>query len=67
MIPLPADHEVLEIQIDSETTARLHIQVTTEPPIPTPQEVPRKTAPSIRQLDTISQKLLKRQYTLPPL
>jgi hypothetical protein len=56
--------ELIEIELDDETTALLAIQILTDP-LPTPNERPDITQPTPRQLEVIAKKFAARQYRFP--
>jgi hypothetical protein len=57
--------ETLDIQIDADRTARLEIQIITEPAIPTPNERSTTSTPTARELDLVGIRLAARNYTFP--
>jgi hypothetical protein len=56
--------EIIEIELDPDTTALLAIQILTDP-LPSPNERPEITAPTPRQLELIAKKFAAREYRFP--
>jgi hypothetical protein len=56
--------ELIEIELDADTTALLAIQILTDG-LPTPNERPDITPPTPRQLEVIAKKFAAHQYRFP--